>query len=238
MRAIILAGGLGTRLRSEVPDLPKPLAPVAGRPFLAWKLDHLRNAGVTDVILSVGYRREAIVDVFGDAYRGIRLAYAVEDTPLGTGGALREALKLCVGRNEPVWVMNGDTFVDVPYGAMWAQHMVLKPGATTLTLALVDVEDGSRYGSVTVENGRVRKFAARGMPGGALINGGVYLVQPELFSACPMPDVFSFENDFLEPKIDTLDLRAFQARCYFIDIGTPSDYVRAQTELPSRYGSA
>jgi D-glycero-alpha-D-manno-heptose 1-phosphate guanylyltransferase len=233
MRAIVLAGGLGTRLRSEVPDLPKPLAPVAGRPFLAWKLEHLGKAGVSEVILSVGYRREAIMDAFGEHYRGMKILYAVEEIPLGTGGALREALKLCQTRGEPVWVMNGDTFVDVPYGAMWAAHLGSKPDSRTLTLALLEVEDGTRYGSVTVENGRVRAFAAGGKAGRALINGGVYLVQPDLFAPWQMPDVFSFEKDFLGPKVGVLDLRAFPARCYFIDIGTPSDYIRAQTELPS-----
>src|SRR5579863_8770506 len=114
MKAVILAGGLGTRLRSEVPDLPKPLAPVGGRPFLAWKLDALDEAGFSEVVMSVGYRAQAIVDAFGEKYGKLALRYVAEDAPLGTGGALQKALA-SFRTDEPVWAMNGDTFVALDY---------------------------------------------------------------------------------------------------------------------------
>ena len=121
MQAIVLAGGLGTRLRSVVTDLPKPMAPVAGRPFLAWILDRLAQAGFERVVLAVGYRHEAIQQHFGSTYRGMALHYSVEDRPLGTGGALRLAADHV--SHWPVFVLNGDTFLEIDYRAMRESHV-------------------------------------------------------------------------------------------------------------------
>jgi D-glycero-alpha-D-manno-heptose 1-phosphate guanylyltransferase len=229
MKAVILAGGLGMRLRSEVPDLPKPLAPVAGKPFLAWKLDALDDAGFSEVLLSVGYRAAAIIDVFGNRYRRMALRYVTEDRPLGTGGALQKALAT-FEKGEPVWAMNGDTFLTLDYAAMRAQHGAGDQDA--ITMAVVKVEDASRYGSVGVRDGRVERFLDRGLPGRADINGGVYLLHSRLFHDRALPETFSFESKFLAPQVATLDIRTFATGGYFIDIGLPVDYARAQTELP------
>lgn len=230
MKAVILAGGLGTRLRAEVPDLPKPLAPVGGRPFLAWKLDALDKAGFSEVILSVGYRAQAIVDAFGDTFGRMKLRYATEDTPLGTGGALRKALATFPA-DEPVWAMNGDTFVALDYAQMHAQHDTATQRA--VTMAVTQVADGSRYGTVEIRAGRVLRFRDKGLTGAGFINAGVYLLGARLFDGSTLPDAFSFERDFLATQAATLDLRAFVTDGYFIDIGIPADFARAQFELPA-----
>ena len=125
MQAIILAGGLGTRLRSVVPDLPKPMAPVAGRPFLAWVLDRLVDAGFESAVLAVGYRHEIIRAHFGEDYRGMALRYSVETTPLGTGGAMRLAADHVTAL--PVFVLNGDTYLELDYRAMLAPTSSRRP---------------------------------------------------------------------------------------------------------------
>ncbi len=232
MKAVILAGGLGTRLRAEVPDLPKPLAPVGGRPFLAWQLDALAAAGLSEVILSVGYRAKAINGALGNQHGSLSLSYIMEETPLGTGGALRRAFER-IPLGEPVWAMNGDTFVELDYERMRAQHGAAAPGV--ISMALTEVADGSRYGTVEVEGGRVVRFKDKGASARALINAGVYLLHPDLFRGHTLPNAFSFERDFLAARLKELEVRAFETGGYFIDIGVPADYARAQTELPALF---
>jgi len=228
MRAILLAGGMGTRLRTVVQDVPKPMAPVAGKPFLSHLLDYLERQGVTEAILSVGYLREKIIDTYGDRHGGIAIRYAVEEEPLGTGGGLRKALSM-VDRF-PVFALNADTFVDIDYRGMLAAHERAK---TPLTVALREVPDTARYGRVVVEGDRIASFDASGTAQPGLINVGVYLFADNIL-ATGQPPVFSFERDFLEREIGRLRPLAFRAEGYFIDIGVPEDYLRAQTELPGR----
>lgn len=136
MIAIILAGGLGSRLRPIVPDLPKPLAPIRGSPFLSYLLKYLKQRGLTEVILSVGYKQEAIMAAIGTRYEGLPVRYAVEEQPLGTGGAIRHALRLTPGFL--VFVQNGDTFVGLDYVRLWAEH---HQAGAAMTMALVPVPD-------------------------------------------------------------------------------------------------
>jgi D-glycero-alpha-D-manno-heptose 1-phosphate guanylyltransferase len=231
MEAVILAGGLGTRLRSRIEDIPKPMAPVAGRPFLAWILDRLAGHGFTRVVLSVGYLRDVIIDTFGKRHGTVDLAYSVEEQPLGTGGALRRALDKTGGGAGPVWVMNGDSMVRLPYAEMLADHAPRQDDPLAITMALVAADDATRYGAVEVTQGRVASFSAAGTDGPSLINAGVYLVHPRLFAASEMPATFSFERDFLAAHVDRLDIRAFLTDAWFIDIGVPADYDRAQTAV-------
>ena len=228
MRAILLAGGMGTRLRSVVQDVPKPMAPVAGRPFLSHLLEYLERQGIDEAILSVGYLGQKIVDAYGDRHGGIAIRYAVEDTPLGTGGGLRKALSQ-VDRF-PVFALNADTMVELDYRAMLRAH---ERASASLTVALRAVPDTGRYGHVVVEGDRIVAFAAAGRGRAGLINAGVYLFGDDILAAEPAP-AFSFERDFLEPRAGSLRPLAFQADGYFIDIGVPEDYRRAQTELPAR----
>ena len=229
MKAIILAGGMGTRLRERVPDLPKPMAPVAGRPFLEFLLDCLIRGGVEEIILSVGYRADSIKQHFGESYCDLGLSYAVEDKPLGTGGAIAHALKN--EGHDPVLVLNGDTFLDLDYAAFIDWYL---RSPTDVAMVLKEVCDVSRYGSVLVESGCVSGFFEKGGEGAGLINAGVYILNPVVFEDIDIQKNFSFETDLLQKNCNALSPRAFITDAYFIDIGIPSDYDRAQIELPIR----
>lgn len=224
--AVVLAGGLGTRLRPVVDDVPKPLAPVAGRPFLAWLLDALAAGGLRRVVLATGYRGEMIEAAIGSRHAGMAVAYSREAEPQGTGGALRDALGQAHGRR--VLVLNGDTYTRIDYAAM--DHAT--PGAP-VAMAVHRVEDRSRYGSVIVQAGQVRGFAEKAEGGGpGWINTGTYLVDPGL-PALRRDGAFSFERDALQAGLAELAMAAHEVAGPFIDIGTPEDYARAQSLLPA-----
>ena len=233
MDAVILAGGLGTRLRERLPGIPKTMAPVGGRPFLAWLLGQLANAGFKRVILSVGYLGEAIGSAFGTTYRGLELAYAIEESPLGTGGALRHALGIAGPSHEPIWVMNGDSILRLDYAAMWSAHAKHRSDPLALTMAVTAVPQAARYGALRIEAGRITRFDAAGEGDAALVNAGTYLVHRDLFTPWPLPAAFSFEADFLARFTDRLAIAGFVTDGWFIDIGVPADYERAQIELPA-----
>lgn len=222
--AIVLAGGLGTRLRSEVPDLPKPMAPVDGQPFLQLLLTGLAHKGFRRVVLSVGYRAEQIVQHFGNRFGPLELLYAREETPLGTGGALRLALANCA--SDHAFVFNGDTWLDldaVAVEAQWRQqHAPI--------IVAREVDDTARYGRLDVVHGRVTGFAS-GVAGPGLINAGCYVVPVDLLAVQPAAERFSFEADFLASVVASRHFDVFVAHGQFIDIGVPEDYRRAQTEL-------
>jgi len=232
MEAVVLAGGLGTRLRAVVADVPKPMAPVAGRPFLAYVLDRLVDTGFATAILAVGYRFEAIRSHFGDGYRGLRLAYSVEREPQGTGGALRDALAL--GSGGEMFVLNGDTWLDVDYRAMLAAH---ERSRAELTIAVHRVADSARYGALELEGNRVRGFREKGESGSGWINGGIYVVGPALRTRLRRVGAFSFEQDVLVPGVASIAPLAFRTTGQFIDIGIPDDYVRARQILAGPFRS-
>lgn len=228
MEAIILAGGLGTRLRAVVPELPKPMAPIDGRPFLAFVLDALVAVGFETVVLAVGHKGEAIREHFGSVYRSLTLRYSVETEPLGTGGAIRFALEQT--QAPQVFVLNGDTYLDLDYQAMLGAH--LREGAN-LSVAVQGVPDTGRYGALDIEDGRIKGFFEKGRAGAGMINAGVYLLARNLLDRYRLPSVFSFEADFLMPHVREISPLAFEARGVFIDIGVPDDYLRAQELLGS-----
>jgi len=223
MQAIVLAGGLGTRLKSVVPDLPKPMAPVAGRPFLAWVLDRLVASGFESAVLAVGYRHEAIRDHFGDNYRGLALRYSVESTPLGTGGAIRLAADHVTAF--PVFVMNGDTFLELDYRAMLAAH---QQANSHLSVAACREQDVSRYGALELEGDHIQRFLEKGCSGPGFINAGVYLISSEILQMIPAGEPFSFEQQLLVPRVQEIRPLAFRTEGRFIDIGIPEDFQRAQ----------
>ena len=226
MNAVILAGGLGTRLSEVVQDLPKPMAMVAGRPFLEYVLDRLIFGGINNITLSVGHKADVIMQHFGNKYCNAVLNYVVENEPLGTGGAIASALH---GKGkESVLVLNGDTFLNIDYGKLinWYEQ---KPAAVAMVLR--EMPDIGRYGSVVVSGDRVSGFVEKGMVGAGLINAGVYILQPYIYAAFGLSGKFSFETDILQPHCKELSPRAFFTRAYFIDIGLPDDYERAQYEL-------
>ena len=228
MQTIILAGGLGTRLRSLLPDTPKPMAPIQNRPFLAMLLDYLGRQGVNKVILSVGYKHEVIQSWFGNRYGAIDVDYSIESEPLGTGGAIKKSLRLV--NDGPLFVINGDTFLQLNYRDMLASH--IERGAQ-LSIALRAVDNTSRYGSVKLHNNEIVSFAEKAGNEAGLINSGIYLLSRNIFDDMSLPDAFSFEREFLYPYLQAVRPQAFLTDGYFIDIGVPEDYLRAQHELPS-----
>ena len=184
--------------------------------------------GIRRVILSVGYKHEVIQSYFGRSWQGLEIEYAVEDQPLGTGGALRLALERAT---EPaVLVLNGDTFIRLDYSGI-EQALAARPDAR-LAVALRPVEDGRRYAVVKTEGGLIRGFEAGGAPGPALINAGVYCIRRDLFASYSGPEKFSFEKDFLEPAVEKLAPAAYVSEDPFIDIGIPEAYHAAQALIP------
>jgi D-glycero-alpha-D-manno-heptose 1-phosphate guanylyltransferase len=222
MQAVVLAGGRGTRLRKVVPDVPKPMAPVAGRPFLAHLFDLLEDHGISDVILSIGYDHEMIRTYFGSVHRGLRIRYVVEDFPHGTGGAITKAIAIAEDRN--VFVMNGDTWLAVDYRAMYRLHCDRESG---ITIAVKRVDRIERYGQVILNEDRVIAFATPHDSPAGFINCGVYVLDQRALADPALPVVFSFEN-FLESRVATLRAIAFETDGAFVDIGVPNDYARAQ----------
>ncbi|MFK8186599.1 MAG: nucleotidyltransferase family protein [Phormidesmis sp.] len=234
MDAIVLVGGLGTRLRSLITDVPKPMAPVGGVPFLDILLEKLLAHSMIDrVILAVGYKRNVVQEYFGDRAYNRKIVYAVEKSPLGTGGGILNALAHT--RSQEVLVLNGDTLFDVNIHDMVEGH---RQRNAELTLALKPMRDFSRYGTVRLNNNRIVGFEEKQYQSEGLINGGVYLLNQTLFDGLPqaLPHRFSFESDFLEVYLQQLNVYGFISSGYFIDIGIPEDYRRAQQELSkSRY---
>ena len=226
---IILAGGLGERLRHVVSDTQKVMAPIAGRPFLRYLLDWLTARGARRCVLAVGYRAEQIESYFGGTYNGAEIVYSREETPLGTGGAIRQALAMC--ETQDAIVVNGDTYFGVDLPVLLQAH---RETGAALTLSLKPMADFDRYGTVDLaEDGRVTGFHEKKPVKAGLINGGVYAVSKSVLSRLP-EGRFSFEKEILEPlKLATFGMISDG---YFIDIGVPSDYFRAQTEIPLRFG--
>ncbi len=232
MEVIILAGGQGTRLRSVVQDIPKCLAPVAGRPFLGYMLDYLSAYPVDHVVFSVGYLKEQVMSYVQAHSWPFSYDFAVEDTPLGTGGGIRLALEKCHG--ERVFVFNGDTFFPLPLDAV--------PFAGPVTVALKPMKAFSRYGAVTViPSGRsesrvshtITVFREKAYCEEGLINAGVYAIDRTKLHLEALPARFSFEKDVLEPMAAARELQGWPVESYFIDIGIPEDYDKAQWEIPA-----
>lgn len=229
MEAIVLAGGLGTRLRAAVPDLPKPMAPVNGRPFLERLLDYWIAQGVTTFILSTGYRYEALAAHFGAAFHGAVIRQVVEDRPLGTGGGLLLASGSLVEAG-PFLVLNGDTFFEVPLAALREFHAAHRAQAT---LSLFRTPQQGRYTGINVgKAGEIRSFGTGAR--GALANGGVYLMERSLLEGGPWrpASAVSLEEDIL-PFAVQAGKRVYGMECSgrFLDIGVPEDYARAAAVL-------
>jgi len=222
--AAILAGGLGTRLRSAVADRPKVLAEVHGRPFLSYLLDQLAAAGCREVVLCTGYLGERIVARFGDAYGPLRLRYSQEPAPLGTAGALRLALPLL--ESDPVLVLNGDSYCQADLAAFLDWH---QGHAASATLVLTRVADVSRFGSVEIDaDGRVLRFQEKaGVSRPGWINAGIYAVSRPLLLKVPAGTAVSLEREVFPAWIGQ-GLYGHAQGGRFLDIGTPESYAAAQ----------
>jgi D-glycero-alpha-D-manno-heptose 1-phosphate guanylyltransferase len=220
MKAIILAGGKGTRLRRVIRDNPKPMAPIAGRPFLEYLILQLLKWKIDEIVLSVGYKREIIKSYFGKGERWkAKIVYSEEQEPLGTGGAIKETAALL--DDEHFIVMNGDSFFDVDFERLLSFH---KDKHAIATMGLVHVDDTSRYGRVEMDAaGSVINFIEKISGAEGLINSGIYIVSREVIKCIP-PGECSFESDIL-PGFVKNGLYGLTGKGFFIDIGVPRDYL-------------
>jgi len=226
--AIILAGGLGTRLKEVVPDTPKSMALINGRPFLEYQLDYLDRWGLRRVILSVGYGKEKIQDHFGGQYKSLQIAYSVEEEPLGTGGAIISALQHVEGYS--VFIFNGDTYFDVNLQRLDDFRRIKE---ADICLAMRFEIDPARFGMLEFDNNnRIIRFYEK--PDGieeGYINGGVYIVRKDFLLRFGLPEKFSFEKDFLQKYYQTEEIYGMRCFSYFRDIGVPEDYQKAIDEF-------
>ena len=221
----MLAGGFGTRLRGVVPDLPKPMAPIAGKPFLEILLSSLASKGFTRVVLSLGYRAEAISRHFGEKFAGMQLVYEVELQPLGTGGAIRAALSRCEA--DHVFVFNGDTYVDLEVTALESLWQTVR----NPIIVVRNVPDTTRYGRLEIKEGRVTAFLEKGISAAGLINAGCYVLPRHALDGFEIGMAFAIETEFFIKQLKLVRFDGFVALGQFIDIGVPEDYLLAQTAL-------
>jgi D-glycero-alpha-D-manno-heptose 1-phosphate guanylyltransferase len=226
MEAIVLAGGLGTRLATKLSGIPKAMAPIGDRPFLEILLGQLKGAGCTRVILAVGYLREKIIGHFGGSFDGIRVDYAIEEVPLGTGGAICKALTMA--EEKQALVLNGDTFLEADYAEMMRYHQA---AGARMTIAISWQENVARFGGVLVAEQRIVGFEEKSRVGPGWINAGAYVVPKDLEWPARLPEKFSFEIDVLVPEVGRFNPAAYESGGFFLDIGVPEDLERAQTEL-------
>ena len=237
--AIILAGGLGTRLRSVVSDLPKCMAPVAGKPFLYFVIEYLLSQGVDKFIFSLGYKSKMIIDYLDDQYSGpnessgraiLNIQYSIEEEPLGTGGAIKQACGLATEKN--VLILNGDTLFKIDIEKLVAFHNL---NGADCTLCLKPMQNFDRYGVVELNKDQsIASFKEKQQYKSGLINGGVYALNVAGFLQEELPQIFSFEKDYLGAYFDKRKMYGVIQDEYFIDIGIPEDYERAQVELGVR----
>lgn len=222
--AIVLAGGLGTRLRGVINDLPKPMAMINGKPFLHYVLLYLTQQKVKKAILSVGYKANIIETYFGDKYLDVELVYSKEAEPLGTGGGIKKAFEYV---KDYAWVLNGDTFFDINLNALSGFHFETK---ADVSLALKQMQNFDRYGTVEMHGNRIVKFEEKKPLEEGLINGGVYFFDKAILDRVP-EQKFSFEKDLLEKYVSVRQINGMVFKNYFIDIGIPEDYTKAQLDF-------
>ncbi|MFV1963886.1 MAG: NDP-sugar synthase [Pirellulaceae bacterium] len=235
MQAFILAGGLGTRLRSLVNDRPKPLAPIGSAPFLEHQLRFLKAQRISEFVFCVGYRHEQIQDHFGDGQRwGVSIIYSVEDRPLGTAGALKHAERYA---NGAFLVLNGDTFVDLDVNALIQAHHSGHIGhsACLATVALTETDDPRGYGSIRLgEEDAIVAFREKEAVETDVryVNAGVYVLEPRIFTLIPVSQNISLERDTFPRVLDSdYKIRGFRTGGFFVDIGTPEGYHRFREHI-------
>jgi D-glycero-alpha-D-manno-heptose 1-phosphate guanylyltransferase len=225
--AIILAGGLGTRLQTVVSDVPKSMAPINGIPFIGLVINYLQSQGIQHFIFSLGYKSEMLINFIESEYPQLDKQYCIEEDPLGTGGAIMQACKKV--NSENVLVLNGDTLFKINLKSLSHLHVLKKADCT---IALKEMFNIERYGTVDMNNSNtVIAFTEKRFCQNGLINGGVYALNVKNFLKENLPPVFSFEKDYLERLFSIRAIFGLKYTTHFIDIGIPEDYERAQIEL-------
>lgn len=226
MEAVILSGGKGTRLQSVIKDIPKTMADVNGTPFLETTLQWLNSFNINKVILAVGYKKEYIKKYFGNNYKNINLIYSEEEEPLGTGGAIKKALKECVDDN--VIVMNGDVLARVDLNKMYEKHLSL---GSVMTIAVKEMTNFDRFGVVKFNKDRITRFEEKKYAEKGFMNTGIYIMNKDIFENKIEDKSFSIENDYLSKYIDKDKISPFIFAGEFIDIGIPEDYQKIQAMI-------
>lgn len=226
LEVIVLAGGFGTRLCGVVKDVPKVMADIDGKPFLRHLLGYAARFGTGRIILSVHHKRDIIMDYFGSSFLGVPVVYSVEEEPLGTGGAIYRSLGFVEGEN--ALVLNGDTFFGIDFRDFMRCH---EKGGGDVTIALKLLKKCGRYGTVELSGPKIAGFGEKSSSSPGYINAGVYGIRKDLVKKFPFEGNFSFERDLLSGKTGDVSLCPYVAEGYFIDIGVPEDYRKAQSEL-------
>ncbi len=225
--AIILAGGLGTRLRSVIKDIPKPMAKINNKPFLEYLFKYLSFHNVEHIVLAVGYKSNTIKEYFGNNFKNLPITYSEEKELLGTGGAIKQALEFT--NSKDILILNGDTFFDIDLEHFYKFH---KSKNSKLTLALKEMYNFDRYGVIDIDsNFRITAFLEKKYRREGLINGGIYFLDKEFFQSLTLPQKFSFEKDFMEKHYEKCSFFGKPFNSYFIDIGIPEDYERAKRDF-------
>lgn len=226
--AVILAGGMGSRLKSIVNDRPKPMALINNKPFLYYLLSNLKKEGFKHIILAVGFKHKIISDFFGNSFKEMDITYAIEEKPLGTGGGILNALKY--SREKQTFILNGDTYFPVPFDKM---EKLAVEKESDLIIALRKLNDVSRFGTISIDSkNRVVNFIEKtNISESGLINGGIYLIKNASFSELPFPEKFSFEEDFIMADFQEKHFFGIPFNNYFLDIGVPESYKQAQTDF-------
>ena len=231
MKAVILAGGAGTRLRPLTNNLPKPMVPILNRPFLEHMLDSLAAHNVTDVIITVSYLSDNIRNHFGDnGYANMNIHYVLEESPLGTAGAVKNVENLL---DDTFLVLNGDIFTNLDISKMLLFHNDVDSKAT---LFLKEVSDPSQFGVVEMKgDGYIEKFIEKPNPGETKsnwINGGVYILEPDILQIAPENEFYMFERGLFPTLLETeIPMYGYRNNPYWIDLGTPSNYLRVNHDI-------
>ena len=217
--AIILAGGFGTRLRSVVSDVPKPMAPINGKPFLYYLFKFLEKNKIRQVVLSVGYKKEIIAKYFGPKFGSISILYSNENYPLGTGGAIQKASTIL--NKKKVFILNGDTFFNISLKSLEYTH---NEKGSSLTMAVTKILNPNRYDFVHFSpESKITGFNNT-TSSNKYINGGIFIIEPDIFAKHKFPEIFSFEKDFLFKHHKAENFFVYKSNAYFIDIGIPDSY--------------
>lgn len=228
--AIILAGGLGTRLRSVISELPKCMAPVGGKPFLFYVITHLQKEGIEKFIFCLGYKNEIIVEFINTELPTINYQLSIEKEPLGTGGAIKLACNKAIEKT--VLIVNGDTLFTIDVNKLGMFHNMC---GADCTLSLKPMQNFDRYGVVELNKDySIKSFKEKKFYEAGLINGGMYALHSKRFLEEDLPETFSFEKEYLERYFDKIRMYGVVQDKYFIDIGIPEDYERAQMELRNK----
>lgn len=220
---IVLAGGFGTRLKSEINDLPKCLAPVKGLPMLFYVINYLKSYEFDKFIFSLGYKSEAVIDYINNNHSDISSIFAVETEPLFTGGAINFSSKYC--SEDDVLIVNADTFFDIDLRLFYSYH---QENQSNCSISLKRMNDFDRYGVINLVNNKVVSFEEKRHFEAGLINGGIYILNLPKFKGHSFPKSFSFEKEYLERYTLIDQINGFEFDDFFIDIGVPEDYKIAQ----------